>query len=83
MSEGMDGLVDEWMNGWRGEWVDAQVSPCNVIRSELRSGWQRDPCIPFRSSSLSSFWILKAMYHISRKLHIDTSFKRVVVIEPR
>lgn len=74
----MDGLMEEWMNGWMG----ARVNACNVIRSELRSGWQKDPRIPFRSSSLSSFWIVKAMYHISRKLHIDTNFKRVVVIEP-
>lgn len=57
------------------------MNACNVIISELRTGWQKDPCIPFRSSSLSIFWILKAKYHISRKLHIDTNFKRVVVIE--
>lgn len=78
----MDGLMEEWMHGWMGEWMDARVNAGNVIRSGLRSGWQEDPCIPFRSSSLSIFWILKAMYHISRKLHIDTTFKRVVVIEP-
>lgn len=85
MDKLMDRWVGEWVNGWTDgrmdECVDGRVGgytsecmQCQKVWTEVMMAGRS--LLPFRSSSLSVFWILKAMYHISRILYTDTTFKR-------